>query len=520
MARKRIAVNKIKSIIQLKTAGNLSDRQIARALSIGRPAVAKYWTAFLASGLASGEIADISDSQAQTVLGNEPKHITDRYKTLIGLFPDVVKELGKRGVTLAILWEEYRSGHPNGYGYSQFCFHFSLWRRSCELSMHMDHKPGDKMFVDYAGDHLYLTDRLSGEKTSVETYVAVLGASGLAYAEGSMSQGKDDWIRSNERAFLYFGGVSAAIVPDNLKSAVSKSDRYDPEINPTFRDFADYYGTVILPARVKKPQDKALVENAVKLVYQRIYAPLRNRTFFTLDDLNKAIRELLDVHNNRKFQGLPYSRRELFEETEKGVLGPLPTEKYPHKTFQHAKVQFNYHVFLKEDRNYYSVPYYLREGKKECAVLLVYDDRTVSIYYDNIRIASHFRTRTMNKYTTSDDHMPPAHRFVKNWSPERFREWAEEYGPEVYATIDRALASFHHPEQAYKTCMGILAIRKSHGLLVLSRACKKANEHNIHSCRRIRSIADRIKYDDAQPQLEWAKAIPHHDNVRGSTYYS
>lgn len=520
MPRQRITMNKIRSIIHYKTAGNLSDRQIARTLSIGRPAVAKYWTAYLASGLSADEIAKMSDSHIETRIGSNPKRLTSRYKTLVELFPDFVIELGKTGVTLAILWEEYKNKYRDGFGYSQFCLHYSLWRKSCEICMHIDHKPADKMFVDYAGDRLYLTDRITGAKNYVETFVAILGASGLTYAEASMSQNKDDWLRSNERAFLYFGGVTAAIVPDNLKSAVHMSDRYDPDINPTFRDFADYYGTVILPARVKKPRDKALVENAVRLVYQRVYAPMRNRIFYTLDELNRAIRELVDSHNNRKLQGLPYSRRELFEQTEKSVLKPLPSEKYPYKTFQHAKIQINYHVFLKEDKNYYSVPYYLKDGKRECEVLIVYDDRTVSIYYDNVRIVQHVRDRTLKKYNTIDDHMPPAHRFVKNWSPEKFREWAQEYGADVFAVIDRTLSSCQHPEQAFKSCMGILAIRKTHGLSVFSRACQKANEYGVYSYRRIRSIADQIKYEDAEPQLDWEKVIPHHDNIRGSIYYS
>ena len=248
--------------------------------------------------------------------------------------------------------------------------------------MHIKHKAGDKMFVDYAGDKLTYVDRKSGKERSVETFVAILGASGLTYAEASVSQEKEEWIRSNERAFWYFGGASDAIVPDNLKSAVNSADRYEPEINPDFAEFAEYYGTVILPARVREARDKALVENAVKLVYQRIYAPLRNRTFYSLEELNEALWGLLEEHNNKAFQRLKISRRELFERTERGALKSLPAVRYPMKTTKWVTVQFNYHVELREDLHYYSVPYYLYQKEPKTKMKMVYDDRIVALYYD------------------------------------------------------------------------------------------------------------------------------------------
>ena len=250
------------------------------------------------------------------------------------------------------------------------------------------------MFVDYAGKKFTIYDRLTKKEREVETFVAILGSSNLTYAEASESQKSQDWIRSNENAFHYFGGVTRAIVPDNLKSGVIKADKYEPEINPVYNDFAEYYRTVIIPARSRRPKDKALVENAVKLIYQRVYAPLRDRVFYSLEELNQAIRDLLEEHNNKPFQRLKYSRRELFEETEKSVLKTLPREPDPMKEFKNLTVQYNYHVELREDRHYYSVPWKLK-GQK---VKVVYDERNVAIYHDNIRIVQHQRSYKPNGY--------------------------------------------------------------------------------------------------------------------------
>jgi transposase len=520
MARERIKMKKIREIIRLKAMGITSEREIARALKIGRPAVAKYWAAFENCGISLEQVKAMSDTQLLAIMGKTEKAMPGRLQVLSGNFPQYVIELKKTGVTLDLLWEEYKREHPDGYQYSQFCYHYELFRKSCDVVMHIEHKPGDKMFVDYAGDKLILTDPIKHIQTSVEVFVAVLGASGLAYVEASMSQKQDDWIRSNERAMRYFTGVPKAIVPDNLKAAVVKCDPYEPGINPQFDAFAEYYGTVILPARARKPRYKALVENAVRLVYQRIYARLRNRVFHTLDELNAAIQELLEAHNNKKFKLLPYSRRELFEQTDQAALNPLPTEAFPIKTPQYARVQFNYHVWLKEDMNYYSVPWILKQENKDCEVLILYDDRIVTIIYDNVRVAQHFRDRTPNKYTTDPSHMPPHHRFVSGWNPERFRSWAEGIGPDVVQTVNRVLNSVSHPEQGYKRCLGILNAGKKFGNDILQRACKKANGLGVTSCNSILGMAAQIKEADGQPELEWEVRVPDHDNIRGSEYYN
>jgi len=437
-----------------------------------------------------------------------------KYEKLIEKFPGYIQELKKTGVTLMILYTEYQKEYPDGYSYSQFCYHFQVWRNASKLTMHIDHKTGDKMFVDYAGDKLEIVDPKTGEIHSVEVFVAILGASQLTYVEASFSQKSEDWIRSNERAFLYFKGVTDAVVPDNLKSGVTNSNKYEPRINFMFDDFADHYGTVILPARVRRPQDKALVENAVKIVYQRIYAPLRNRTFFSLEELNEAIWVLLEQHNNTQFQRLKISRRGLFEKIEKQALKALPKERYVIKQCRELTVQFNYHVELREDRHYYSVPWQFK-GKR---VRVIYDDRIVAIYYDNIRIAQHKRDRAPNKYTTLHTHMPADHRNYAEWSPERFIRWARSIGGNVAEMIEVVLKSRKHPEQAFKTCMGILNLVKEHGPDRLEKACEKALNFGFYSYRRIKNILDRgLEEDLFSEQKE--HSIPLHENVRGSKYY-
>jgi len=375
-------MKKVREVIRLKSSTEMSDRQIARALNVSRPVVAKYWEGFQASDLKVEQIQDMADSELIRLIKKPRIEKSSKYRQMAQYFPYFVLELTRTGVTLQRLWEEYKQKHPQGFQYSQFCYHFQQWKANSEVRMHIKHKVGDKMFVDYAGEKLSYFDRESGKERPVEVFVAVLGASGLAYVEASESQKKEQWIRSNERAIWYFGGSTDALIPDNLRSAVSRSDPYDPEINPEFAEFGEYYSTVIIPARVRKARDKALVENAVSLVYQRIYAPLRNRTFYSLQELNEAIWELLEVHNNKPFQRLKISRRELFEKTERSALNPLPPERFPLKTTKWVTVQFNYHVELREDLHYYSVPYYLYTKHPKTKVKMVYDDRVVAIYYD------------------------------------------------------------------------------------------------------------------------------------------
>jgi transposase len=511
-------MKKIREIIRLKSSTTLSDRQIAAALNVARPVVGKYWQKFINSGLGIDQIDQMPDSALINAIEKPRTETSSRYRELCRHFPYFVLELRRPGVTLQLLWEEYKEEDRDGFQYSQFCYHFQMWRNSSDVRMHIHHKAGDKTFVDYAGKRLCYTDSETGAEVAVETFVAVLGGSGLTYVEASASQEKAEWIRSNERAFHYFGGSSDAIVPDNLASAVSRADRYEPEINPDYAEFAEHYHTVIIPARVRQARDKALVENAVRLVYQRIYARLRNRVFYSLEELNEAIWELLEEHNNKPFQRLSISRRELFERSERSALHRLPSERYAMKTTRGGTVGFNHHVELREDRHYYSVPYYLYRREPKRKVKLVFDERIVAIYYDNVRIAQNRRDRTPNGYTTLPDHMPDRHRAYAEWSPQRLESWARSIGEEVVQVIRHVLASRKHPEQAYRACMGILSLAKKHGEQRLNRVCKRANHFGTSSLKSIKSMIELdLEEEQSQRQLIWA--IPEHENIRGAGYY-
>ncbi len=385
--------------------------------------------------------------------------------------------------------------------------------------MHIEHKAGDKMFVDYTGKKMVLTDRKTGITRDAEVFVAILPASRLTYAEASESQTQEDFVRSNERALRYIEGVPAAIVPDNLKAGVLKACMYEPDLNLLFADFAEYYRTAILPTRARKPKDKAHVENAVKIIYQRVFAPLRNRTFYSIEELNLAIKDRLEDHNNRKLTKMTVSRRELFEEVERSELTPLPIHQYPINHIQpNSLVQFNYHVELKEDRNYYSVPYALK-GQR---VKLIYDERIVSIYHDNIRIALHKRCCHNNKYTTMRDHMPSKHRFDDKWNPDKLKWWAGNVGNDTLRAVTHILESKPHPEQAYKSCMGILSQATKHGHAILNMACRIACNAERINYGFISKEVEKLKimYEQEEQQKQYSLLPAIHENIRGEKYYT
>lgn len=514
MANRRIRMEKIKEIIRLGEELNLSNRAIARALNVSRPVVAQYRNDFKATGLHYVQIKDKSDQGLLELLGRNKRFQTPRYGDLVSQFEGYVKELKRTGVNLQVLWEEYQRETPGGYSYSQFCYHFQVWRQASQLTMHIEHKAGDKLFVDFTGKKLLLTNPKTGELSEVETFVAILGASLLTYVEATETQQRADWIRANENALWYLGGVPLAIVPDCLKSGVVKGGKYEPDINLRYGDFARHYGTVILPARPHRPKDKALVENAVKTIYSRIFAPLRDRRFFTLRELNQAISEKLAEHNERCFQRLKMNRRQLFEELERPVLKPLPKKKYEIRYFQTAKAQFNYHVYLSCDKHYYSVPFQYR-GKQ---VKIITTASGVEIYHDNIRLASHLRDRTANKYTTSPEHMPSHHRFYQDWSPGKMKYLAQKVGSSVHQLVDQILARRTHPEQAYKVCLGIINLGKKYDHQRVDRACQRALEFEYYSYKAVKNILEK-GLDRIEESESSSKSLPEHENIRGSRYY-
>ena len=512
MPRDRISMNKVREIIRLHELGNLGQRAISRALNVSRPVISEYISKIEKAGLCYNTIKDMDDDTLTQIITDNIAPSNNRYSLLRQKFEYFSKELKRTGVTLERLWQEYREEHPDGYSYSHFCYHYQVWRNTSELTMHINYKAGDKMLVDFTGKKLHIVNKQTGEITEVETFIAVLGASQYTYVEAVASQKKHDWIKANQNALYFFGGVPRAIVPDCLKSAVTTPDKYEPDINPEYADFARHHQTAILPARPGHPKDKALVEGAVSIIYTRIYAALRNQLFHNLEELNTAIRVELEKHNNVPMQRLKVSRKQLFEDIEKKELVALPVDKYERRSFKSLKAQFNYHIYLSDDKHYYSVPYRYRAKQLN----VIYTDSVVEIFHKNNRIAFHKRNPMVNGYSTIKEHMPTRHREYAEWYPERFIKWASKIGNSVETVISTILSAKKHPEQAYKTCLGILKLTDKYDNCKLNDACKKAISFNYFSYKGIRKILEN-NIQNCQDDL--FPSLPSHSNVRGSQYY-
>jgi len=515
MANKTINMHKIRQIIRLKQEGK-SNRKTALMLGLHRETVRRYVNQMKELGISYEQLLQEEDSILDSVF-EKPKFEKlnkERLDKLYSYFPAMDKELGRVGVDKWNLWREYKEKESEGYTYSHYCREYNRWKKSHEVSAHFEHKAGDKLYTDYTGAKLYLTDRFTGEMTPVEVMVATLGYSQYTYVEATLTQKKEDFILAIENALHYMQGVPQGIVTDNLKAAVVRSCKYEPQLNETFESFALYYGTAILPTRARKPKDKAIVEGAVNIVYKRIFAPLRNCVFFSLGELNAAIRELLAPYNGVDFKGKDYSRKALYEQNEKQELKPLPVERYALKNYAWHTVHKNSHIYLSEDKHYYSVPYQ-HIGQK---VKVVYSSKEVEVYAHHVRIAFHKRDRRNHGYTTQSEHMPSTHRFVSEWNAERFLSWASEIGEPARQLVERILESKPHPEQAYKACLGVLGFAKKVGKQRLNDACSRAMYYNSYGYRIIKRILTQ-GLDKELPQRELPLNIPVHENVRGESYY-
>lgn len=506
-------MSNIRHILRLHSQ-NQTLTEIIVQTGIHRGTLNRIIKEFKKSGLSFTDINELSDTDLEDLFKTPEDNPGERLKTLYSLFPAMDKELKRKNVSKVLLWEEYRQKYPDGASKSAFSFHFSQWKARTSPVMRMSHKIGDKLFIDFAGDKLCITEKESGKIKLVEVFVAILGASQLTYVEAVKSQKKEDFIMACENALQYYGGAPAAIVPDNLKSAVTQSDKYEPTINETFADFAEHYNTTILPTRAYRPKDKALVEIAVKIIYSRIYAKLRNREFFDLEELNEAILIALEEHNNQVVTGRDRSRRQHFEEIEKNVLTPLPDMRYEFKKQLYATVARHGHVALSLDRHYYSVPYqYI--GKK---VKVTFTPYKVEIYHNYDRIALHKRWQTPFKYTTDKEHLPPSHRFVAELHPDRLLRQASEIHNDVKIFIGSILEFDAHPEQLYKMCTGVLNLAKKYGNERLIRACQRAHDFGIYDYRTVKKILEN-RLEKQETNEELPESMPPHDNIRGSDYY-
>ena len=514
MANKTIVMSKLRRLLQLHQQGK-SKLFISKYLELSRNTVDKYILQYKLLDLPSDEMERLSDSDLDKLFFVQvTEELTPRQKGMYEFFPHMEKELKKTGVTRQLMWEEYISVHPDGVRRSQFNEHYNKWCKKVNPVMHISHKAGDKMYVDYAGKTLQIADMESGEVIDVQFFVAILGSSQYTYAEATMSQGKEDFVSSVENALHFFGGVPSAIVPDNLKSAVIKSNRYEPTLNETFLDFAEHYGTTILPARSYKPRDKALVEGMVKILYTRVYTALRGKTFFSLREINQAIMEALEVHNSTRLTGRPYTRKDVFTEVEKQALLPLPGRRYELKQLSFATVMLNGHVLLGQDKHYYSVPYQFIRKK----VKLLYSNSQVEVYYKYNRIAFHQRIKKPYGYTTITEHLASTHKFITEWTPQKFINWADGIGESVKEYIIKILDKKQHPEQAYKSCMGVLSLAKKVGDDRLRNACRRAIEYNMYSYKTIQNILEKgLDQVDNDSLVE--DALPEHGNIRGKEYY-
>jgi transposase len=513
MANKKTDMSKLRQMLRLYTQGE-SKLKISELTGVSRNTLKKYLKIYARLGLSLHDIEGRSDQELDHMFGeNLMPEPSDKYKALESFFPTIEKELKKRGITRQHLWERYIAMHPDGFMVSQFKHHYRQWLKSSKPVMHIEHIAGDKMFIDFAGEKLHLVDKETGEITDVEVFISVLGASQLTYVEATLSQSKEDFINCCEHALQFYGGVPMAIVPDNLKSAVTKSSPYEPTLNQAFENFALHYSTTILPARSYKPKDKSLVEGAVRIAYQRIYSVLDKKVFHTLEELNAAIKEIAERHNNTRLTNRPYSRRVMFEEVERSVLHPLPKLPYEIKRHQYSTVSVNGHICLKEDKHYYSIPFkYI--GKK---VKVMYSSTEVEIFYNYASLAIHKRNRKLYGYTTNPDHLASTHRYLTEWSPDRFISWAESIDKTVKEFIMRLMDSKSHPEQAYKACQGVLGFERKVGRERLINACKRAIDYENYSYQAIKSILDN-KYD-MLTYAEISSEMPSHENIRGENYY-
>lgn len=517
MANTTLSMSKIRQILRMYDQGR-SRQYIALHLDIARNTVKKYLATYDASGLSFKEVNALDDKALEDFFGKARERERDpsqRMQSLLRCFPHVDKELKRTGMTRKILWEAYKTEFPDGYAYTQFCDYYVSWKGRVNPTMHLDHKVGDKLFVDFAGEKLSYVDRDTGEEVAVEVFVAILAASQLTYVEAVHSQQKEDFISACENTMHYIGGVPQALVPDNLKAAVTKSNRYEPTLNETFLDFANHYGTTILPARAYRPRDKALVEGAVKIMYRRLYIPIRQHTYFSLKSLNTAIRAIVDEHNNQPLKGRNYSRKMQFEEVERQTLDPLPVQRYEFKKIFYGTVMKNSHICLGPDKHYYSVPIRLI-GKK---IKILYSGSTVEIFSNYDRVAVHKRNKTPYQHSTQQEHLANTHRYSNERTPEKFLEEAAAYGEDVVSYILKIMERKQHPEQIRKSCEGILSLGKKAGADRLANACRKAMDYGVYTYKNIQSILENNMDSYKESIFADELLMPTHDNIRGEDYY-
>ena len=506
-------MRRIREILRLKHECGASDRAIGRSLGIARSTVALTLDRVAAAGLAWPLSATLSDRVLEALLYAGAGSRQGMRRKAEPDWTHVHRELRRPGVTLMLLWEEYRAREPGGYGYSRWCDLYRSWEGRLSPTMRQAHPAGERLFVDYAGQTVEVVDGRTGEVRQAQVFVAAMGASSYTYAEATWTQTLPDWIGSHTRALAFFGGVPAQLVPDNPRVGVDRANWYEPGLNRTYLDLATHYGTAILPARVRRPRDKAKVEVAVLVVERWILARLRHRRFFSLAELNEAMALLVTDLNSRPMRRLGVSRRDLFLELDHPALKPLPTQAYEYAEWRLRRVSLDYHVDI--DGHYYSVPYRLIRDQVEARLTT----RTVEIFHKGERVAVHLRGTGRGRHTTVPDHMPSAHRRHAEWTIERIQRTAARIGPSTARLLSIILESRPHPEQGYRVCLGILRLARQYGEPRLEAACDRGLDIGARSYGSIQSI---LKHglDRRPPQpVRQGELLPDHPNIRGSRYY-
>lgn len=512
MPAKRLSMRKIKEVLRLRWANGLSKRKTAQSCGISRPAVDEYLRRAEEAGLGWPLPADLDDGTLERRLFPAAPALPSKQRGLPD-WAEVQRELKSKGVTLFLLWQEYRSNHPQGYQYSWFCERYRHWLGKRDLVMRQDHRAGEKLFVDYAGHTMPVVDQRTGEIREAQIFVAVLGASNYTYAEATWSQSLPDWIGAHQRTFHYLGGVPEILVPDNLRAGVTKAHRYEPDINPTYQEMATHYGVAVVPARVRCPKDKAKAEVGVQVVERWILAVLRHRIFFSLAELNQSIQQLLIRLNERAFKKLPGCRKTWFESLDAPALKPLPVTPYTYAEWKKVRVHIDYHVEV--EGHYYSVPYQLIRQQLDARLTA----NTLECFHKSKRVASHPRSWLKGRHTTLPEHMPESHRRYGDWSPERLIRWAEKSGPSTAKIITTVLSARRHPQQGYRSCLGILRLGKSYGEQRLDAACQRALLLGTHRYKSIESILKHGLDSRPMPEQQELSLTEDHDNIRGPSYY-
>ncbi len=503
-------MRKIQEVLRLHHECGRSNRAIAQTVRASPTTVGDYLRRARLAGLTWPLSPGMTEMALEAALF--PPQAGSQVKRPEPNWAAVHRQVGRSGVTLDLLWQEYRECHPDGYQYSGFCEHYRAFARALPVTLRQSHAPGERLFVDDSGQTVTIIDVATGEERQAQIFVAVLGASRYTDVEATWTQGLGDWIGAQVRCLAYLGGAPELLVPDNLKSGVTHPCYYDPDLNPSYQEFASHYGMAVLPARVRKPRDKAKVEAGVLLAQRWILARLRHQRFFSLAEVNTTIRPLLAAFNARPFKKLPGSRQSAFEEFDRPALRPLPATRYEFAQWQVATVGIDYHVEL--DRHYYSVPYRYARHKVEVRSTAT----GVEVFKKGERIASHPRSPLKDRHTTLEAHLAPAHQAVAGWNAQRFLDWAATVGPQTQAAVEQVLAARVHPQQGYRTALGILRLGKTHGQERLEAACLRAIQIKAVTYRSIASILKHALERQTPTQVQ-AHLPPDHAHVLGSQYY-